>query len=427
MSNIIKNAKIKLFRRDSQLQFFGICAYKFDWVIKQLDENTEGCVRFSQDSSTPADGIIYINELFVSKPDYNHDNLIALIIHELLHILKKHGTRRRNRNNEIYNFAADHVIDRELKQFKNIFPYQNQFNIIKELDDLYPNCTTEEAYNWLLKNDSKFDYEHNEVLNNETDEKFIVENIPGELGADKDKNKETEQQINQFVAQARSIQETLKQKGNMSAQLTDYLNQLLKIELPWDYILEKSIKTNSIIKPGEQSWQKLNNYYIPIGMTMPGHSLIEENENVGTLVIMVDSSGSISKNNLKQFAYTINKFLSYFKKVILLVHDTVIHNIEIFDCEDYLKFKQFIKTIGFQGRGGTSHQYVFDYVQTKLWDDRDERDNLSMVISLTDGYSDFEIYQDYKWLNTTPFLIITPQPYTFDFNGYENIQIIQMK
>jgi len=436
----IKQAKIKFFRRDSGLQFFGILAYKFIWDVQDLPIDEVGHITFNiDDLNTLEDGRIYINENYAKKKEYVYDNLIFLICHEILHILKKHGIRKKNRENHLmWNFACDHTVDRDLKELK-LEPFASQFNIIQELHDLYPTCSTEKAYDWIDDHQQQFEFMDSdsdsegsgsgEITDNKTGKKFKVSNVPGDTSKLNKKSKElTIQQVNQMIAEARSIQETLEQKDNMPDTMSQFLNELLKIELPWEDILEKAIKTNYIRKIGERSWQKLNNYYIPHGLTMPGNSMDEDKENIGTLVIMVDTSGSISKKDLKKFSYVIDKFIHYFNKIILLTHDTIIHQTEKFDNDDKLAFLSFINTIGFKGRGGTSHKYVFDYIQQNIWEDIDERDVLSMCISLTDGYSDIEdLHTKYDWiLNNIPLLFITPKPWTFN-HDFANIQVLDMK
>lgn len=429
--DLIKKAKIRFFRRDSGLQFFGILSYKFIWSIEDLPMIEEGHIQFDVDNLTKTeDGRIHLNQNYLNEPDYTHHNLIFLICHELLHILKKHGIRKGNRDPLIYNFAADHVIDRELKELK-LTPYKNKYNIIDELNKLYPKCNTEEAYEWIKKKQDKFSFSSDgKVKDNQTGIEYQVNGIPGDPSKMSEKEKNlTIHQVNQMIAEARSIQQVLEKKGSMPSNLKTYLKELLKVEIPWDKILEKAIKTNYIRRIKDRSWQKLNNYYIPHHLTMPSYSMEDDKENVGTLVIMIDSSGSISKRNLKQFAYIINKFLHYFNKVILLVHDTIIHQIEVFTQDDLLRFQSFITDIGFHGRGGTSHTKVFKYIEKEIWNDREERDVLSMCMSLTDGYSDIEKqYTNYDWItNNTPLMFITPNKWDFNINGYKNIQFIQIK
>ena len=443
IQNKIRNAKIKFFRRDNGgLQFFGILSYKFIWNVSDLPMIEEGHIQFDiNDLSTTEDGRIHINENYLKKSDYTYDNLIFLICHEILHILKKHGLRKKNRDHLIWCFACDHTVDRDLKELK-LIPYQSRFNTIQQLHDTHPICSTEEAYDWLIKNQNQFKFNGSpesgsgsesgfgEVTDTSNNDKFKVSPVPGDISNANDKTKElTINQVNQMIAEGRSIQESLEQKGNMPGNMSQFLNKLLKIELPWDSILEKAIKTNYIRKISERSWQKLNNYYIPHGLTMPGNSMDEDKENIGTMVIMVDSSGSISTKDLQKFSYVIDKFIHYFNKVVLIVHDVDIHQINTFDNSDRLAFQTFVNTIGFKGRGGTSHKPAFTYVQEHIWEDISERDVFSMCISLTDGWSDIEqIYKKFDWINNNiPLLIITPKPWEFKNNTIDTIQTIQMK
>ena len=441
MSNykkIIEKTRIRFFRRDVGLQFFGILAYKFKWEIEDLPMTAEGYVAFSKDKDLNlADGRIHINKNFVDQPDYTHHNLIFLICHELLHILKKHGIRRQNRDELIWNFAGDHVIDRELKGL-NLTPYRNNYNIIKELHQLNPKCTTEEAYDWIKKQQDnfnkrfKFDIDKDgniTVTDTKTGEKYQVKPIPGSPSSPDDKL--TIQQVNQFIAEANSMFQLLDQKGNISGNMKEYIKNLLKVEIPWEKIIEKAIKTNFIQKPIERSWRRFNNFYIPHNLNLPGYALGEEDENVGILIIGFDSSGSISKKLIRKFSYIIDESFHYFKEIILIVHDVEIHQIKTFYQDDKIEFQNFITNVGIKGRGGTSHKYLFNYIENEIWSKRDKRDNLSMVMSLTDGESDIEqIYKQYNWIiNNTPLLFILPpkSKWSFNTNGYDNIQFIKMQ
>jgi len=101
--------------------------------------------------------------------------------------------------------------------------------------------------------------------------------------------------------------------------------------------------------------------------------------------------------------------MKYFKTIILLVHDTTIHQRKEFNKDNIGDFYNFITKTGYHGRGGTSHRCVFDEVQTEYWDK--DKDDLSMVMSLTDMYSDIEsTYRKYEWIkNNIPLVFIITQ------------------
>ena len=92
------------------------------------------------------------------------------------------------------------------------------------------------------------------------------------------------------------------------------------------------------------------------------------------LLLAIDTSGSISNQNLKNFYGVINKFFKYGIESIDVLN---------FDCElqgEPVSFKKRQTSCTISGRGGTDFQPVFDYAK-----DHPEYDG---VIILTDGYAD---------------------------------------
>ena len=91
------------------------------------------------------------------------------------------------------------------------------------------------------------------------------------------------------------------------------------------------------------------------------------------LLLAIDTSGSITNQNLKNFYGVINKFFKYGIESIDVLN---------FDCElqgEPVSFKKRQTSFTISGRGGTDFQPVFDYAK-----DHPEYDG---VIILTDGYA----------------------------------------
>ena len=442
IESLMKKSRLKLFKQSAGLVFFGIVAYKFQWDVHEMSDGVEGYVQFDiHNSNNTSDGTIHINKKFINNPDYNHNNLIALVIHEILHILNKHGTRRKQRDPKLWNIACDHVVDRDLKEINNninspVEPYQNRYNIIQELHDIDNKCSAEKAYDWLKSNSQKLtiDYDPNSNTLKVTDGKgnsWVVNMQNGGISSDEklsiDEKNKFKNVIDQIVSYSRALNETMKQKSSISGNVSEFIDKLLKVKIPWDRLLEKAIKTNTIMKPDERSWKCLNKYYMPHNITLPGYSFIEDNEGVGLLIITVDTSGSINKKNLQQFSQIIIDSMKYFKEIKLITHDVKVHQIKDFYQDNISEFFQFIKTQGFKGRGGTSHKYCFDKIE-ELWKENTVKDELSMVISLTDGYSDIEdIYQGYKWIkNNVPLTFTICGDWKYNFNS-DNISVINIE
>jgi len=165
-----------------------------------------------------------------------------------------------------------------------------------------------------------------------------------------------------------SLFENIKTQGNLPEYLTTYLDELLKVEIPWETLVEKSIKTNIIMKPDDRSWRSLNKFFMPHRLNLPGTSLTQELEGTGTLIVGCDSSASISHKDLKKFSGIIETSMIHFKTIHLIVHDTIIHQRKMFDKDTIHEFYRFISDEGYRGRGGTSHKYLFEEVQTEYWE-----------------------------------------------------------
>lgn len=417
ISQLIRLTKIKLFTKD--LLFFGTNLTKFNWIVGEYDPSAEGFVLFSEKNLSQLEsGNIYLNNYYLSKPDYNYSNLVFLLCHELLHILNKHGVRREDRVHHVWCVACDHVVDLYLRRLQHITkPYNDSYNILKDLEYDIPSCTAEQAYEWLLKKQQQqqLKIEHNPNLNGPGNIQVFDANnnllmtIPDILAGfnptDFD-NKVAERSTEQIISEARAILETLKQRGTLSGSLAIYLDELLKVEIPWERILEKTIKTNIIMKPDDRSWRNLNKYYMAHNLTLPGYTLTEDPEGVGILIIGTDTSGSINITNLKKFSYVILNSMKYFKEVYLFTHDMKIHQEKRFTKDNINEFYKFISKEGYKGRGGTSHQHLFEKIEQDFWKER--KDELSMVICLTDGYSDIEYqYSKYDWIkNNIPLVFI---------------------
>lgn len=245
----------------------------------------------------------------------------------------------------------------------------------------------------------------------------MFEVSPTQGGADKDGeiDETSSQEVKKIISEGRAILENMKKKGSISGKMSEYLTKLLEVKIPWTELVEKAIKTNTILEPNNRSWKQLNKFYSPIGITLPGYAMEESNEGIGTLIISVDTSGSISKTILKKFSYVIEQSMKYFKSIKVLVHDVSIHQEKDFEKDTINQFYDFIKNEGYKGRGGTSHKYVFDKIED-LWND--DPDDLSMYMSLTDMYSDVEnIYTQYSFIKNnlpTVFLIIDGRTTTLD-------------
>ena len=91
------------------------------------------------------------------------------------------------------------------------------------------------------------------------------------------------------------------------------------------------------------------------------------------LLVAVDTSGSISSENLNEFLSAINRLFKYgIKEIEMIYFDCALHG-------EPQKFSKAQKEYKVTGRGGTSFQPVFDFINKRRYYDG--------VIIFTDGYA----------------------------------------
>lgn len=460
----IENCKIKLFK--SPLTFFGILSFGFIWKLEEnLNENIEGFVSFNPNNlSKTLDKQIHINKKVIERENYSYNNMCFLILHEIQHIIRKHALRGRNKENpNIWSLACEHCVDRDsLKIAKavnnkgkiisdiQIESYENEYAIIKKLDRELPNCSEEEAYDWLLKTSDKIkvktigktgnggaggtgnpEYIQVTVEIDPVNPQVINITIPQMDNGDGTFDAvnpniisgEIQDVINNTVAEATAVSESLEQKGSQPGGLKQLIDQIIYIEVDWKIIVEKAIKQNVIRLPSNRSWIRLNKFYTPHNINIPGKISKRRHEGLNDLYILVDTSGSISDRNLKEFSGIVYESMKYFENTIVISHDVSAQEPMKFTKKDKNKFLQYLKNTGFKGRGGTSHRFCFDQIEKA----HEKLEKIGIILSLTDGHSDIEsIWNKYNWTKDkkVPFMVICNSKKKFSqMLRYENFSV----
>jgi predicted metal-dependent peptidase len=123
----------------------------------------------------------------------------------------------------------------------------------------------------------------------------------------------------------------------------------------------------------DYSWVRPNRRSLAQGVYLPGlHS-----EELGDVILAVDTSGSIDEAMLGQFASEVNAVMSaYDCSVTVLYHDTEIQKVQTWRSADGPLVLDPV------GGGGTNHICVFDWIDL-------EGANPACVICLTDLETEF--------------------------------------
>jgi predicted metal-dependent peptidase len=371
-----EDAKIKLMNTRSRIlithPWYGVVISKF--VFKESCMTPTIGVRIMSNRDVECvynpEFILHINKV---------DNLIAILIHEVEHIIRMHVVRGKNIESQhnffLYNLACDWVINgyKNKKRISNLLDeaayIPNDNSVFANYEELRPNWTSDEFYEWLKKQNL------NEDRNEDEGEGGI-----GGIGGIDDHTiwKESTASKDEIRSIAKSLAEQATLScGSMPGSLIEHIENLKESKNNWFYFLRNILGRS--VGGKRLTYTKRNRRRDQFGIKgSSSHAKIN-------LTIMVDVSGSMTTNLLNKVFGEIEAVSRHFKiKLIQFDH-------EVSDVRDYHKGDW--KKIEIKGRGGTSFKHPFDYI---------EKNKLvgKMNIIMTDGYASYPEEKTYPvtWL-----------------------------
>ena len=281
---------------------------------------------------------LYINpDWFASLEEKER---IGLLAHEAWHVAFQHMFRLMGRDPEIWNQAADHVI--------NLMLLDNGFELPPNglHDPAYKGLSTEQVYDCLVKDPSS----------QKPDPDMMDIQLPSENnGEDGDGSgqglsaEELQDKVTDILVKAQIQSKRGGDKpGTIPGDIEIALDKLLNPKLPWHVLLANYV--TSLAKE-DYSFRRPNRRFMP-DFYLP--SLYSEK--VGHIAVAVDTSGSVSDEEFLGFITEINHIKQTMNPELITVVD--------FDHEikkvHKLKEDQDVTSLKFTGRGGTALEPVFE-------------------------------------------------------------------
>ena len=322
---------------------------------------------------------IFVNEEFASS--ITEEEAIGVIAHEVMHCVLGHIDRRGNRQHQIWNIAIDYATNLMLTNAGVILPKMGL------LDQSYKGMTAEDIYSTLVDlSQSDLQELLLEVnLSIETasggretifrDVHLDVGDLHGQWARIDDFPTEVERQ-----RLRNSWQSELKNKipGTVSGSFSSEIEKAGRQEVNWREFFSKFMtglrRDDYRLFPANKKhiWRQV---YLPsFGSPGPDH-----------IVITVDTSGSMDANILGKIITEIDSARQMCEcKLTILQCDTDIKHVETFDPWDLLN--QEFETMRFSGRGGTSFEAPFKWVEQYAGEGHPLPD---AMIYMTDGFGRF--------------------------------------
>lgn len=335
------------------------------------------------------DGTVHYDPEFVDG--LTDPQLRALLSHEVMHVAMRGHERLGDREGDLWNMAQDAIINHHLVQAGfdlpecGIIPDDDGSLIIAgvEFDDL-DRESFETVYGKLAANQvdpdavDGFDahvvrLEDGEDENDESG--ATTESNPDTVPEVDTDGKDWEEIVDRAKAAA-SVDEqggTAPGDGAGNGGLTVHASEPGMV----DYRRYIKQKIGSAI-PADYTYRRPNKRSRATGTYLP--SIEREHESV-TIAVVLDTSGSITRDHLQQFAAEIGAITAEFDRIqlVLVQHDDAVQAVDTYEEPSAADFGE----VEITGRGGTDHRPPLNRLA------EDDLPVPDLVVAYTDGYSEF--------------------------------------
>jgi len=305
--------------------------------------------------------------------------------HEVLHCVYDHFGRRGDRDPQLWNIANDYCVNGDLVKH-NVGEKITSVPCL--YDRKYDGMSSEEVYDALYENAEKIDM--GKLL-----DQLIDEHLDGEGDGDGDQDGEGKGRPKLSAEEKQAIKDEIKEAmlaaaatvdgaGNLPAGVKRLIQQLTEPQMNWREILRMNLE--STIK-ADYTWMRASRKGWHMDAVMPG----QKPDEMIDVAVMLDASGSISPDMLKDFLSEIQGIMDSFPsyKIHVATFDTECYNPAQFDSDNLDSMIDYEVS----GGGGTDFDCIFTYL-------KDQEITPRRLIVFTDGYP-FGSWGDENYCDTT--------------------------
>lgn len=306
------------------------------------------------------DGVhLFMNPDFVDTLD--NKQLVFLLLHETMHMVYQHITRKGNRDHKLWNVAGDYVINNDLDRI-GIPVLAGAL-----LDHKYDGMTTDAVYHHLMQEKNQGspmpepDFE--DIM-----PPSVQQNVAGSTGVSTPSSQIIEETINDIITSAvvQANQGGAQSAGNIPGEVSRHYENLTQPQVPWQTVLMRYMF--GINKSGS-SYKVPSRRGAALGLTLPGR----RGKSMARIDFAIDTSGSVSMDTFNQFISEIHFIFKKFnpQAIGIMQFD---HNLK---SRDVINNISDFKDIKFVGGGGTEIRPVLKEFATN---------EAKALVVLTDGY-----------------------------------------
>lgn len=363
-------------------------------MIYSIDE---GCETAYTDGERIAFSPTFLEELSDKELDF-------VMMHEILHAVLQHCLRGEDKDNERYNIAADIVINSTIMHENDdkassitLSKYGESMHIAPDGKEGYL-YTAEEVYEMLQskQKDSDSGNEKSKKAGNVASKNGRAGKVQqsrknmdkpvakrwddhSQWGKFEEDSRLRDVWVKNFAecCEAINVREALNNRGTLPMFAQRMLEKLKKPQTDWRTILNDFIQEEIC----DYSFSPPDRRFQDSPFFLPDFNEMGKNDNVSDILFFIDTSGSISDNDMTtafseikgaidQYDGKLKGWLGFFDAAII-------------EPKPFSSFEEFI-VIKPAGGGGTDFQIIFEYVDQHM---KDKEPNC--IIILTDGCAPF--------------------------------------
>lgn len=302
----------------------------------------------------------------------NDAELRFLVLHEVYHKLFRHLTTWQHlyqQDAQLANMACDYVINLKIVDDNEKDRFATMTGILEGgcYDTKYAGMDTAQVYNLLRDDQDGNEGGQGSESLPDGGQPFDEHDWDGAEEMTADEQRELAREIDEAVRQGALVAGKLGSGGDRD------LAELLQPQVNWREVLREFVQT-TCTGSDYSTYRRPNRRYLSSGMYMPSGI----SEQVGELVVAIDTSGSIGQRELSAFLTEVKEICEtvHPESVRLMYWDTRVCRDEKYDMHELDTLVQSTKPAG---GGGTDVDCVTDYI-------RDNNINAQAAIVLTDGY-----------------------------------------
>ena len=278
----------------------------------------------------------------------------------MLHVVYDHIGRRDDRDPQIWNIADDYAVNADLKRHK-VGDFITSVPCLYETK--YDGMGAEHIYDDLMQNTKQLNIDDllDQLLDDHMDsdgdgdgdeegQDGKSKRRPGQM-SEEERAKLKQEMKENIINAAKAAKEA---GHSLPGEVERMVNSITEPKMPWRELIQtnlvSTIRTDySFMRPSRRSWH--------MDSVMPGRAPGEEVD----IVVALDTSGSISNDDIKVFLGEIQGIMDSFSgyKIHVFCFDTGTHNPAEYTSENLEDISQYIPG----GGGGTDFTCIFTYLK----------------------------------------------------------------